>query len=143
MEIDSLAKYFSKLDFTSRAVIVSIAILMPFWYIAMSVFDWVFISKNQLYVASIFCFCFSIIWYILHFSIFIYAEGEDGIDIKGRFILCGVSSIFGLSALLLGFYILKHSLDRPITFYLFLLVSYGVLLLTVIFKIIYFLKSNK
>lgn len=67
-------KNLKDLDIYSKTTIVSIVILLPFWYVSLFLFNKDFFVTNDLYISFGFTLCFSIIWYFTCVLLLIIAE---------------------------------------------------------------------
>jgi hypothetical protein len=99
---------FLKIHYSARAVIIGIALLMPFWYIDIYLFDKRFFNTSQFYIPIVFSFCLSISYLILNsfFAIFYLAALERTYDpFEGAVIISiPLISIFTYSS-----YVIFHS----------------------------------
>jgi hypothetical protein len=59
-------KFLDKLDIFSKTTIVSIAVLMPFWYASIYLFNRQLFTDSELYLKIVFSFCFAITWYFVN-----------------------------------------------------------------------------
>jgi hypothetical protein len=55
---------FFKLDFPTKATVIGICLLMPFWYIDIYLFHRQFFSKAPIYLPIVFSFCLTVCWLI-------------------------------------------------------------------------------
>jgi len=49
------------------AMLLSVVVIMPFWFVVWILFKPNMVFSEEWWIAIIFCFCFSVIWYILWF----------------------------------------------------------------------------
>ncbi len=59
-------KFLDKLDIYSKTTVVSIIVLMPFWYTSIYLFNKQFFNDSELYLRIVLSFCFSITWYFIN-----------------------------------------------------------------------------
>jgi len=55
---------FFKLDFPTKATVIGICLLMPFWYIDIYLFHRQFFSNAPIYLPIVFSFCLTVCWLI-------------------------------------------------------------------------------
>lgn len=132
---DSL-KTFVKLDFASKSIVISILILMPFWYVALFLFNRTFITSNPLYVAAIFCFCLTFGWYcMVFFAYCIYhvfkLKGERWFPEQLDYRTVVYYSISSMGVAICLFYILNKKEHLPFWAFLLILCGWWISLLAI------------
>lgn len=90
---------FMALDVYSRSIILSILVLIPYWYIVLYFIDREF-AKTPTYINIMFCFCLSIVWYLvilllLSSVVLVFNQEKDFNDTYLGF--CGIMSILALT----------------------------------------------
>lgn len=136
---------FNKLHLSAKSVILSLAVLMPFWWVAIYVFNKPLYNTKDFFILVPLCFCFSITWYVFNIGIGLgisavrKKEGEKPIDLQGHFIVGGIASIGYLSFAIVLSYYFKWS------FIVFLIVAYSYIAFRIIgwFFIAMFSKPQK
>jgi hypothetical protein len=140
-------KDFINLEFKLKSIVISLALLMPFWYVALYLFDRPFIINNPFYTVAIFSFALSVPW--CGFGIlfgFLYFEklqfkkelerDEKSDDIP--FLYGGIYSIVILLVSIFVHYSKNLIAKSNGGFYIFIVFSYSVFLIVIIS---YFLKN--
>jgi|SRR5882724_3845925 len=128
-------KFLDKLDIYSKTTVVSIAVLMPFWYASIYLFNRQLFSESELYLKIVFSFCFSITWYFANVMFLLIDQAilKREIELGRIFKISSFLSVLFLSLLitihyketnsletflfedyayLTGFYILSISVDK-------------------------------
>src|SRR4051812_48360868 len=93
-------KDFTKLDIYSRTTIISILILMPFWYISIYLFHKQFYSSSDILLKIVFSFCLSLTWYFANLVLlFLHSQILSTYNSShSLFITASVLSVFFISA---------------------------------------------
>ena len=128
-------KFLDKLDIFSKTTIVSIAVLMPFWYASIYLFNSQLFTDSELYLKIVFSFCFAITWYFVNVMFLLIDQAilKREIELERIFKISSFLSVLFLSLLitmhykgtnsletflfedyayLTGFYILSISVDK-------------------------------
>ena len=124
-------------------VLMSIFVLMTYWFVAIFLISKDFYVHTPIWITAIFCFVFSINWYIVNIglSAFITALIEEifpneQTNINDILVIGSIQSILYLSASLLGCYYFH------ITFFTFLLISYSYILIRISIIGFFLIKSK-
>ena len=107
-------KFFEKLGVYSKSSIISVAVLMPFWYISIFLINRSLFYSIDITLRLVFVFCFSILLYFL--EVFMLILDRSILDIEGNtdgcFKAAGFLSTFYLCGCLLIFYHTKPSFEH-------------------------------
>jgi undecaprenyl pyrophosphate phosphatase UppP len=89
-------KDFKDLDVYSKSTIISIIVLMPFWYASLYLYNYDFYLKHDYYIQIVFTFCLSVIWYFMNFIAVIFNKALQNkeIDTSSSFKASGFLSVF-------------------------------------------------
>ena len=104
--MDFSLKDIDKLDIFSKTTIISIIVLMPFWYVSLYLFHKQFYKDSDIYLKIIFSFCFSITWYFVNI-IFLIVENSilnRTNDLQNIFKASGFLSVLFISTLIMIYY---------------------------------------
>ncbi len=138
-------KDFDKLDLYSKTSIISIVVLMPFWYASIYLFGNHFFINSDLLLKIVFSFCFSISWYFINVLLFVF-EQSIKVDISDNLVNlfkgAGMISVYYLCFVIVIAYSLNiHSYVSFLkTAYYFLIIPY---ITTIIVELIYKYRQKR
>lgn len=136
----SIFSDFEKLHITTKSAVLSLAALVPFWFVSIYLFNKPLYNRGDLYIIGALCFCFSITYYALNIllsSLTLYIVDEQDEEPIGILILGGIVSILYLCVSMLICYWMEWGFKTFIAVaYLYLIVR------TIITGIIALLKPN-
>src|ERR1700679_1384823 len=99
--VSAILKLFKELDLYAKSVILSILLLIPFWYVVLYFTDGDFVKRIPRHVYIILCFCLSFCWYISVTLLMLITKvcySPDDKEFPDSFLgLCGVMAILLLS----------------------------------------------
>lgn len=137
------SKTVGRLSKKTVLVLTSIFVLMAYWFIAIFLISPQFYNQTDVWITIIFCFVFSINWYIVNIGLssFITALIEEifpneQTNINDILVIGSIQSILYLSASLFGCYYF-HT-----TFFAFLLISYSYILIRISILGLFLIKSK-
>ena len=107
-------KFLDKLDIYSKTTIVSIGVLMPFWYASIYLFNRQFFSDSEMYLKIVFSFCFSITWYFANVMFLLIDQAilKREIELDRIFKISSFLSVLYLSLLITMHYKRTNSLEN-------------------------------
>ena len=119
--MDLSFKDLDKLDVFSKTTIISILVLMPFWYATLYLFHKQFYLTSDINIKITFSFCFSITWYFINIAFLIIENSimKRNFDLKNLFNSAGFLSVCFLSMNMLFFF------DTTSTYKGFLVRTFG------------------
>lgn len=90
-------RFFDKLDVLSKTSIISIAVLMPFWYISIYLINKELFLSLDLVLRIAFSFCFSLVYYFLQvYLAFITSSVNQDDDSENIIKYAGVLAVLSL-----------------------------------------------
>ncbi|HAA01335.1 MAG TPA: hypothetical protein DIS90_14875 [Cytophagales bacterium] len=116
---------FSKLPITTRNIILSLAMQLPFWLIAIYLLNKPLYNSGDYLIIGAFCFCFSVTWYFLGgLNAAMAAQmNNKKRDIHTIYVVGGIVSVLYLSVAI----IVSHYFS--LSFKTFLIISYSYMLI--------------
>lgn len=102
---------FDKLNFSTKSIGISIAILLPFWLLSIYLLNRpLYDSKDYLIIGS-FCFCFAVMWYAFNMAAaLLYRKyDKEKVDLDASALVAGVGSASYLSIGIVASYYLEWS----------------------------------
>src|ERR1700740_540588 len=129
-------------------IMLSICLLMVYWFVAIFLFHKEFYDRNTVYIVLLFSFAFSLTWLILSVGLSILVDEyrsktkKKGTNLEGILFAGGFASVIYLCFSFLITYILRKYCT--ITFDCFLLISYLYMALQLVrVGFVYFLKREE
>jgi hypothetical protein len=117
LSIMTLVKEFSELHISLKTILISLTLIMPFWYISIFILNRNFVNSTQIHIPIILSFCLTFCYFILNLATtYLYdyldkigKQKENNPDIiKDLFSISSITtllSIFWISILLfIGYY---------------------------------------
>jgi len=75
----SVIKEINELHISTKTILVSLVIIIPFWYLSLFILNRQFVNSNQIHIPIIVAFCLSVCYYILNFiSTLLFSETQEG-----------------------------------------------------------------
>lgn len=75
---------FNKLHVSLKGISLIVAVLMPFWFISIYLFNKPLYNQQDPYILFSFCFCFSLLWFFISnfFAYFLDSNFEESKDLN-------------------------------------------------------------
>ncbi len=127
---DKVIEVIKKIPAPIRFSIISISILMLYWFIAIFLFHHSFYAQNPLWIVWLFAFAFSVTWFIFTFIFstlsitYLDTLHKQETDNNGVFLINAFVSLVYLCLVILAFYVARKYYYPRCKFDTFLLLSY-------------------
>lgn len=128
--------------------ILSIFLLMVYWFIAIFIFHRAFYDSNPIWITLIFCFAFSFTWFIISFGLSIFSitfmdkEVNFKTENNGVLLISGFVSIAYLCCCILSVYLVRKYYYPLLKFELLLLVSYSYMILLLLRAVLFLIVDT-
>lgn len=96
----SVFSEFNKLHVTSKSAVLSLIVLIPFWFVSIYIFNKPLYNQGDLYIIGALCFCFSVTYLALNLilaALVIYNTDSEDEDGSATFVIGGIVSVLYLS----------------------------------------------
>ncbi len=135
----SWSEEFGKLPITVKGMVASVAVCMPFWFVAIYLFDKPLFNTKDYPIIVSFCFCFSLTWYFINIvfaALIAHFVDEGNEDLDGILISGGIASILYLCATIVICYYYKDSFTR------FLFYAYSYIIVRMFLLILFLIRRS-